>query len=160
MKKYLWIVAVLLAQVVSAAPKEGEQFKDWITRCMPSGESQQCHIEQNIVAGKEKKLRLMTVQIGYFDQRRIANFIAPLGVLLMPGVSLEVDGFKFSKPMPFNFCNNAGCSASVELDDKMIGLMKKGKKLVANIVDPGGKKIAVPVSLNGFTPAFNSLNAN
>ena len=160
MRKILILISMLLVLPLNAAPKDGAVFKDWVTRCVSADNQQQCHIEQNIVAGKEKKLRLMTVQIGYFEQRRIANFIAPLGVLLTPGVALEIDGFKFSNATPFNFCNTAGCSASAELDDKMISLMKKGKKLVATIIDPSGKTIAVPVSLSGFTPAFNNLSSN
>lgn len=115
-------------------------------------------MEQNIVAGKEKKHRLLTVQIGNFQQRYIANFILPLGVLLRQGVALEIDGFKFSNRIPYTFCNSGGCSASAELDGKMLGLLKKGKTLTARVVNPNGKEVAIPVSLKGFTPAFNALN--
>ena len=155
----LSVISIVLSSTGHAAPTDGETFKDWITRCVTTNGESQCHIEQNIVAGKEKKLRLLTIQIGYFNQRRIANLIAPLGVLLPQGVALEIDGFKFSKPSPFNFCNSAGCSSSIELDEKMVGLMKKGKTLVASIVDPSGKRLSIPFSLSGFTPAFNNLSA-
>ncbi len=160
MKKTLFSLAVLLSQAVNAAPQDGELYKDWIIRCAPPEEGHQCYMEQNIVAGKEKKLRLLTVQVGYFEQKRIANFILPLGVLLQQGVAFEIDGFKFSNRTPYTFCNQAGCSASVELDDKMVGLLKKGKQLTATIINPNGKEMAIPVSLQGFTPAFNSLLSN
>ena len=160
MKKTLFFLVVLLSQSLSAAPQDGKLFKDWITRCAPPEEGQQCYMEQNIVAGKEKKLRLLTVQVGYFEQKRIANFILPLGVLLQQGVALEIDGFKFSNRTPYTFCNQAGCSASVELDDKMVSLLKKGRQLTTTIFNPGGEEMAIPVSLKGFTPAFDSLLSN
>jgi len=158
MNKYLFLIILFLVQTAHAAPRDGQVFKDWVTRCLPSTTGQQCHIEQNIVAGKEKKQRLLTVQLGYFQQRKLATFIPPLGVLLQRGIAIEIDSFKLSKRAPYTFCNGAGCFASIELDDKMVGLLKKGRKLIATFVDPNGREIAIPVSLNGFTAAFNALN--
>jgi invasion protein IalB len=160
MKNYLFLIALLLAPTVHAAPKDGQLFKDWIQRCMPLEDQQQCHIEQNIVTGKEKKQRLLTVQIGLFEQRKIATFIPPLGVLLQQGIGIEIDNFKFSNRAPFTFCNSAGCFASLELDEKMISLLKKGRILTVKIVNPNGKEIPIPVSLKGFTPAFESLSSD
>lgn len=161
MKRILFFLAVVFStQSVNSAPEDGKIFKDWVTRCVSDKNVQQCHIEQNIVAGKEEKQRLLTVQLGIYQNRKIASFIPPLGVLLQQGVRIEIDTFKFSKPVPYTFCNSAGCFASVELDEKMVGLLKKGNKLVATIISPNGKEIAVPVSLGGFTPAFESLETD
>ena len=81
----------------------------------------------------------------------------PLGVTLAPGLALQVDEGEAMR-IPYERCLGIGCRASTLLGDKMIAVMKKGKQAKVVFADPQGKQVAVPVSLSGFTAAFNSLN--
>ena len=78
---------------------------------------------------------------------------------LQHGVKIMVDGFEFSKPVPYTYCNKGGCSASFQLDNKMIEMLKKGKKMEITAVGTNGKEFTLPVSLNGFTKAFSELTS-
>jgi invasion protein IalB len=150
---------VLSSAPVHAALQTGQQFKDWVSRCEAGAGSQVCFIEQSLVAGKEEKQRVLSVQIGYYQKKVIGNFVLPLGVLLQHGAKIVVDGFEFSKPVPFTYCDQAGCSASFQLDEKLIDMLKKGKAMEITAKGLNGKDFSLPVSLKGFTEAFGELTA-
>lgn len=167
MKKILFLITLLSPAVFSQTLEHGQRFDDWTVRCInlqtekretQNSEKQQCFIEQNLVYGKgDKKRRLLGVQIGYYQQRKIANLTLPLGMLLKHGVSLGIDNFKFSKKVAYTYCDLDGCSASFELDSNTVDLLKKANTLKVNAVDLSGKNRQVGVSLKGFTPAFEAL---
>ena len=142
-----------------ATIQDGEKYNDWVGRCETDGNSQICYIEQNLVSGKENKRRVLGVQLGYYQKNVYGNFILPLGVMLKDGVKIRVDGFDFSTPVPYTYCNEGGCSASFHLDQKMIEMLKKGKKMEVTAVSTNGQDFSLPVSLNGFTKAFGLLTS-
>ncbi|MBT8448439.1 MAG: invasion associated locus B family protein [Gammaproteobacteria bacterium] len=155
----LLFIILLISVSAGAALHNGQKYKDWVSRCETASNSQVCYIEQNLVTGTDNKQRLLGVQIGYYQKTAIGNFILPLGVLLKHGVKIVVDGFEFSQPVPFTYCDKGGCSASYHLDEKMIEMLKKGKKMVITAVGTNGKEFSLPVSLNGFTQAFGALTS-
>ena len=59
--------------------------------------------------------------------------------------------------MPFKVCVANGCVAMSMLNDDAVKGMKAGSKGGVKFAVAKGKAIEVPVSLNGFTAAFNSL---
>jgi len=156
--KFIFL-ALLTSVSAEAALQDGQKFQDWVSRCGAASAAQVCFIEQNLVSGKENKRRVLGVQIGYYQKNVIGNFILPLGVLLQHGVKIVVDGFAFSQSVPYTYCDEAGCSASFHLDNKMIEMLKKGKKMEITAVGTNGKEFSLPVSLNGFTKAFNALTS-
>ena len=156
----LLLITLLISIPAGATLQNGQKFKDWVSRCDTGADAQVCFIEQNLVSGKEKKQRVLGVQIGYYQKKVIGNFILPLGVLLKQGVRIVVDGFEFSQPVPYTYCDKGGCSASFQLDEKMIGMLKKGKKMEVIGTGANGKEFSLPVSLNGFTQAFSELTSD
>ena len=152
-------ITLLFSLSAGATLQNGQKYKDWVGRCEAETDTQVCFIEQNLVTGKENKQRVLGVQIGYYQNNVIGNFILPLGVILQHGVKITVDGFEFSKPVPYTYCNKGGCSASFRLDNKMIEMLKKGNKMQVTAVGSNGKEFSLPVSLNGFTQAFGALTS-
>lgn len=153
----LLLIGLLLSLPAAATLENGQKFKDWVSRCESGADSRVCFIEQNLVSGKDKKQRVLGVQIGYYQKKVIGNFILPLGVLLKHGVRIVVDGFEFSQSVPYTYCNTGGCAASFQLDEKMIEMLKKGKKMEVMAMGSNGKEFSLPVSLSGFTRAFDEL---
>jgi len=156
----LIFISLLFSLSAGATLQNGEQFKDWVSRCESGDGAQVCFIEQSLVLGKENKQRVLGVQIGYYQKQVIGNFVLPLGVLLKHGVRIVVDGFEFSQPVPYTYCNTGGCAASFQLDEKMIEMLKKGKKMQVIGTGSNGKEFSLPVSLNGFTRAFSELTSD
>lgn len=158
----LGALLALPALQATAAPKDGEKFKDWTAKCGKLSEASKqevCHIFQVITDSKEPKNAILAVEIGYLpdEKQPIAQFTLPLGVLLPPGLQLRVDESEETGRVPFTVCDPVGCKAMVRLDAEVIERFKKGIKLNILIANPEGRVATIPISLSGFTAAFDSL---
>ena len=172
---------------VGAAPESGKKFKDWTVECdtfpvpqqkldvevagseTPAGEAEEaksaepaesqtiCQIVQTLTE-KSADRPVLQVAVGYLPEaeKPVAAFLLPLGVWLPPGLQLRVDDGKAGR-VPFEACDPSGCHAGVELDDEFIAMMKKGNELNVTFGGRNRKGITVPVSLQGFTAALDSL---
>ena len=153
------IAALCASGIVRAAPEHGQTFRDWTARCErpPGSEAARCFIFQNLVL-KETGERLVHVAVGYLavDGRAAAVVTLPLGISLPPGAALSVDG---GEPVrfPVERCDANGCIGALELDDRMLAAMKRGREARVTFHDGTRRPIAVPISLMGFTAGFASL---
>lgn len=89
-----------------------------------------------------------------------ANFIAPLGTLLTENLRLQIDEGAV-KVYPFSWCDTEGCVARVGLTAEEVEAMKKGSTVTATLypVEKPEEKVALALSLKGFTAGFDALLA-
>lgn len=175
-----------LSTTVQAAPKEGEKFKDWTVQCekipVPDGklavkvegsedadkeateeapapvkEQELCQIVQTLTEQSSEQ-PVLQMAVGYLPgvETPVGAFLLPLGIWLPPGVELRVDEGKTGR-IPVDTCDPAGCRAGVELDNEFLDSMKKGKELNVTFGGRNRQGITVPISLEGFTAALDSL---
>lgn len=87
-----------------------------------------------------------------------ATIIAPLETLLTQNLLIAIDDGK-AKIYPFTFCFANGCVARVGFTAEEIDQFKKGGKATVTIVPAAAPetKVAVEMSLKGFTAAYDSL---
>ncbi len=147
----------------SSAPatttREPEVFKDWTMTCeQPAGsEHEQCYVFQNLILKKGRQ-RVLNVAIGRIakDNQPAALFTFPLGISLPGGVGLKIDE---GEPLRFAVerCQANGCVAPLRLDEKLLAALKSGDQARVAFRDAARREIVVPVSLRGFTAAFNAL---
>ncbi|MDH3691032.1 MAG: invasion associated locus B family protein [Gammaproteobacteria bacterium] len=136
------------------------EFKDWSVRCDQSEQdgARSCYLNQHVRLKSQSKA-LVDVAVGYFFQPHepVAIFTLPLGVHLPSGLVVRVDD---TKPMRLNIerCDGSGCQAGLVLQERFLTRLKRGN--VARIVfqEASGRRVSVPVSLQGFTAAFDSLS--
>jgi len=144
------------------APTEDRLIKDWRFVCAkPEGaKAEMCQISQLLLVGEgeERRLALNLVIQHVPDSERFAAMVTlPLGMTLIPGIQLKVDD---NEPIraAVNMCMPIGCQALVALSEETIKSMKSGEKLfVAYYPFQSKQNAVVPVSLNGFTEAYNAL---
>lgn len=143
-------------------------FGDWVQYCVPNppppmsppkeGEQNACLITQRYTDPKSQH-PVLQVTIGYFGNNRDtgAALFMPLGVPLLHGVQVSVDGTPVAS-VPFRVCHpREGCVAYVPLTDKVVNAFKAGKQAVVSVrLDQGGA-VNYPVSLNGFTAGFGKI---
>ncbi len=146
---------------VSAAPKDGQKFKDWSARCeIPKGsEKEQCYIFQNLVTKKDEKfIQVLNVLVGYIttDGNPGLFATAPLGVSLPHGVQLRIDDGEAIR-FGYRHCNSNGCLGALALTDELIEEMKSGKQAIITIHSGAQKPVSSAVSLQGFTAGFTAL---
>lgn len=143
---------------VQAKPEQGKKFKDWTVVCekLPKTQKEVCNIFQNVT--NDKGTVVMQIAIGYPPGKTQAQALItlPLGVLLQPGIEFTGGTAKAFR-VPFGVCVKNGCVAIAQLDETIIKGMKAGTKGNVKFAAAQKKVIEIPISLSGFTAAFNSL---
>lgn len=144
---------------LQAAPEEGKTFNDWEIGCdkKPDSEEKICHLQQ-LISEKESNKPILMVAAGYLPGREAPTIIItlPLGVLLPPGLTLQVDD-NDAIAFPFEVCDPVGCRAGVELKDDLLKQFKSGKKAQLTFASIQRKPVGLPISLTGFTAGLKSL---
>ena len=145
----------------------GQRFGDWVQRCTPNpppqasppaaGQQTVCFIMQQVMDNNTQR-PMLKITIGFFGpQRQPGAVIAmPLGVPLARGMHLSVDGTEIDR-VPFQVCRRDGCTAFIPLDDKALGAFRAGAQAVASVDSGQGESLNLPISLNGFTAGYGSL---
>lgn len=152
------------------APAQGtpdQLFGDWMRRCTPNpppqasppaqGKQEVCFLIQQVM-DRNTQNPILKITVGFFGpQRQPGAVIAmPLGVPLAQGLQLSVDGAEIRK-VPFQVCRRDGCTAFVPLDAAAIGNFKAGAQAVATVDNGQGEGLSLPISLNGFTAGYGSI---
>lgn len=152
-------LSFVLSGNVQAKPEIGKKFKDWTVVCekLPKVDKEICGILQTVTNDNRQ---ILQVTIGYLPvsktPRVILTLTMPLGVYLEPGIEF-IGGNAKPLRFPFKVCLSSGCVATIMLDDDTIKKMKAGTKGSVKFAVAKEKVIEIPVSLSGFTAAFNSL---
>ena len=138
------------------------RHEDWIVRCQSApadafGAGEFCEMYQQ-VSEQDTEQTVLEVVIGYPQDaaQPVALFNLPLGMLLPPGVQMQIDD---NQPIrfPVQLCLASGCRADIELSDALVGQMRAGAEGVLTIVDPQGRNVELPMSMLGFSAALDEL---
>ncbi len=81
---------------------------------------------------------------------------APLGVLLLAGVQVQVDA-KEPRTAPFEVCGPSGCIVRQPMSDDFVADLKGGNTAKVSIYAVPQTLVETNISLKGFTKAFDSL---
>ncbi len=134
-------------------------YKSWANQCEtdPNTNSEICYSSQTILV-KDKDAEILYIAIGHIpdSDKPLLRMTTPLGTLLPEGMQIQVDDGEKSR-LPYVFCNRIGCHIEVGVTEKFLTAIKKGNKLNIKFLDLGGREFNVPVSLSGFTKAYNAL---
>ncbi|MDR3495972.1 MAG: invasion associated locus B family protein [Ancalomicrobiaceae bacterium] len=87
------------------------------------------------------------------EARRIARMIVPTGMLLQPGIKVQIDQNK-PEEAKYAFCAPDGCISEMLLSDATFAAMKKGKTLAIGTTG----QAANPVSFNFGLDSFKAAN--
>ncbi len=86
----------------------------------------------------------------------VADILTPLGVMLVPGVELQVDlGPVYAAP--FQLCVETGCIVREPLAEQTVKAFKAGSKATISLIAATQGEVRATLSLRGFTRAYNSL---
>ncbi|HRQ61875.1 MAG TPA: invasion associated locus B family protein [Alphaproteobacteria bacterium] len=117
-----------------------------------------CEVFQQLIV-QESKQRFAEFAIGFPEGQNEARgiMILPLGVLLEPGVEMQIDdqqSFKFK----IRYCEPGGCAAFLSLNDQVLGMMKGGKIAKVTLQSAQGKSLTFEMSLKGFGDVFKQVS--
>ena len=150
--------------VAPAAAPEGIQrttFGAWEVACAEDGSN--CAMAQigNDDSGTpilEMVIRKLAepLEVGERTAIAVLDVITPLGVVLVEGLSVTIDGGN-KESAPFQICTEQGCLVREPVDDRLITRMKKGSNALVSVVAANQGEVKATLSLTGFTKAFNTL---
>lgn len=78
----------------------------------------------------------------------------PTGVLLIPGVKLQVDD-ALSQKVDYRICFSDRCFADLEMDAAFMGQMRRGTELKVAVLALGEKTTTLTFELKGFAAALD-----
>ena len=148
-----------LTQAASAQGAVRSVHGDWQIRCdtPPGAQGVQCALIQSVVAEDRSNAGLTVIVLKTADQKsKLMRVVAPLGVLLPSGLGLKLDNQDVGRA-GFVRCLPTGCIAEVIMDDELLGKLKGGQAATFIVFQTPEEGIGIPVSLNGFPSAFDSL---
>jgi invasion protein IalB len=158
----------------AAAPVDGTQMikqadipaseQPWKVRCSSEEASKaeqkrgKCEVFQQLIVQETKK-RFAEFAIGFPEGQKEARgiMILPLGVLLEPGVEMQIDDqqpFKFK----VRYCEPGGCAAFLSLNDSVLNMLKNGKVAKVSLQSAQGKTLSFDLSLKGFADVFKQVS--
>ena len=131
----------------------------WQVSCRtpPGAKEEKCALVQSVTAEDRPNVGLTVVvykAIG--EDKKLLRVVVPLGVLLPTGLGLKIDDQDVGNA-PFLKCSKRGCIAEVVLQDEIIKKLNTGKNAMFIIFDTPEAGIGIPISLEGFTNALESL---
>lgn len=137
-----------------------EVFDDWELKCFRSeGEEDPCQMYQLLYEpGGSPVAEFSIFRLpGQAQATAGATLIVPLGTLLTEDVQISVDGGK-AKSYSFRFCNLIGCYAQIGLTQDDVDAFRRGVTANLRIIPAQApdEVVDIPVSLKGFTAAFDS----
>jgi invasion protein IalB len=159
------LIAVLLmsshASAAESAPQGAVRDKhgDWVTRCEtpPGAAHEQCAIVLSVVDQDRPNLILVVIVLNTADRKtRLMRVIAPLGVLLPPGISLRIDNAEAGR-LSFLQCLPNGCVGQLAMDQALIDKLKTGKTATLGVFQTPEEGVGVQAPLAGFKEAYEQL---
>jgi invasion protein IalB len=163
--------AQALPTVQPANPAQGNSpqrttatYEDWIVQCeTQSGgtPARACEMTQvTQFQGKNQPFTRIAVLRPTKDQARRLIVQVPVNVSFSTHVRIQINEADQGLDTPFARCTPNGCFAEMELKDETLKKFRSASgpgKL--SFADAGGHNVAVPLSFNGFSPAFDALIA-
>ena len=155
-----------VAQKSKTTEKAGTTAKlvssSWTVGCRPVGQKQEllCEASQTITMAKTRQT-LMAVYVTPWKQDGkpdsfILRFQLPHGLNLPAGVQIKID----DKPAPspeIQTSNQIGVFAKTDLTKPLLASLKKGSTMNVAFSAMNGNKLAIPVTLKGFSAVFAKL---
>jgi invasion protein IalB len=136
-----------------------DKHGDWVTRCEtpPGAAHEQCAIVLSVVDQDRPNLILVVIVLNTADRKaRLMRVVAPLGVLIPPGVSLRIDNADAGR-LSFLQCLPNGCVAQLAMDEALIAKLKSGKTATLGVFQTPEEGVGVQAPLVGFKEAYEQL---
>jgi invasion protein IalB len=141
-----------LAQEVSVKATHG----DWRVHCPEQvTETNPCAMFQELLSDQDRRL-MSAIVMSPPSAEPFLRIIVPLGVLLPGGMTLTIDGTEVGT-VGFINCLPDGCMTQVALKPDVLEQLKQGNEATVTVYEQTEQPVKLPISLSGFTAAYDEL---
>src|SRR5581483_1057965 len=156
-------------QQQQAAPAQQQQSQQavvvpspWTKRCIeePTSKKKICEIAQALFAETGQFLMSATIQEMQDNPRKGMTIVAPMGMLLPPGVRIHIDQQQLPNDIPYIACvtppnQPPGCIAELEIDNNFINLLKKSQIMRIQVINGQRRTIDFVFATKDFAKAYD-----
>ncbi|WP_310620001.1 invasion associated locus B family protein [Flexibacterium corallicola] len=150
-------IAAVAGLGISGSVSAQTQPEDaWVKVCNtdPKTKKEFCFISQELRTDTGQFLAQAVVTEVSGEARKRLRMAVPPGMLLQPGLGVQIDGAN-KTAAKYSICYPNACFAEMVIDDKFIGNMKRGGKLVISTYNQQGKIRPFDLTLSGFTRVYD-----
>lgn len=147
----------------SSAPTADRTKNNWSVNCGAGDTAEAplvCQMMQNVVVA-ETNQRLLTVVVR--PQQDVANHMLtlalPHGVDFAKGVEVQIDD-KDAVNVPVQTSNPQGAFSNLPISDDLLGDLRAGNAAKITFFAVSGQTFAVPISLVGFSTAYDKISSD
>ncbi len=153
------LVAVAGASAGPAAAQEAQgqpQDNNWIKICNtdPAAKKPVCLITQELRTDAGQFLTSVAIRETPGEARKTMIASVPVGMLIQPGVQMQIDGGQPSEAK-YSICFPNACYAELPIDAGFVTRMKAGGKLQITTINQQAKQVRFDMSLIGFTASYD-----
>lgn len=155
-------MALVLSFAGGAAPALAQdQENAWVKICNtdPQAKKEICLVTQELRTDRGQFLASMAIRETPGEARKTLITSIPVGMLIQPGVQLQIDGAK-PDVARYSICFPNACYAELAIDAGFINRMKRGGKLQLTAINQQAKQVRFDLTLIGFTAAYDGEGMN
>lgn len=144
------------AENPQAAPAAPSDPNAWIKLCGndPTSKKEICFVQRELRTDSGQFMASAGVREVKGEARRILLVQTPVGMLIQPGMRVQVDKGK-QDAAKYTICFPNACFAELPIDDAFVASMKKGGELILTTLNQQAKGVSFKLSLKGFTTAYD-----
>ncbi|MEO1102969.1 MAG: invasion associated locus B family protein [Pseudomonadota bacterium] len=154
-------LGLIVAGGVSPTVAQNPNEDPWVKICNtdPNAQKQICLITQELRTDAGQFLASVAIRETPGEARKTMIASIPVGMLIQPGVQLQIDG---SEPniARYSICFPNACYAELAIDAGYIDRLKAGGKLQMTTINQQGKQVRFDLTLIGFTATYDGEGMN
>jgi invasion protein IalB len=153
------LVAAPAAAQAPAAPAQDDNA--WVKICNRDEQAKKdlCLITQELRTNSGQFLASIAIRETPGEQRKVLLASVPVGMVIKPGVQLQIDGGQATK-VDYTICFPNACYAELATEAAFITKLKAGGKLQMTTFNQQGKPVRFELTLIGFTSAYDGAGIN
>jgi len=140
----------------TTAPAAGAKQDAWLKVCSVDSQVNKnvCIVKQDLLTNTGQFLASLQLREVEGDPKKRLIAAVPSGMLLQPGLQVQIDKNK-AKKFKYGICFPNACFAELAIDNAFITAMKKGGQLTLTTLSQQGKPRPFPFTLIGFTAVYD-----
>ncbi|WP_417683853.1 invasion associated locus B family protein [Roseibium sp.] len=151
------VAALAFSSSVGAVSAQSEeQESPWVKVCNvdPKVNKEICLITQELRTNTGQFLSSVAIREIDGEARKTLLIAVPTGMLIQPGLRVQIDAGK-QVQAKYGICFPNACYSELVIDDAFITSMKQGGKLILTTLNQQAKAIPLELTLIGFTKIYD-----
>lgn len=166
--RYLaWLVTLIILPILTGWGPSAQseqltsQHGDWWLKCRDTKANQpgDCALIQSVQSNTDRQRFASAILTQSKERDFQLKVVVPLGVELVPGVHVTVDG-AHEATVGLSKCDNSGCIGEVAFDEELRKRFEIGKSASVVVKTSLDEGYALPISLAHFDEGFGALLAS